>query len=89
MSLLHMLNARNALQVRVPETGGRLCIASDGLWDAFENLNRVTKLWRPWDTEACPRALFYLQVCVEACQVLTVHSKVCLVRSTTVSGVHV
>lgn len=38
-------------QVRVPETGGRILIASDGVWDAFEKMLRVSRMSRSWHTE--------------------------------------
>ena len=39
------------VQVRVPETGGRILIASDGVWDAFEKMLRVSRMSRSWHTE--------------------------------------
>lgn len=40
-----------AAQVRVPETGGRVLVASDGVWDAFEKMIRVSRMTRRWSTE--------------------------------------
>ena len=44
------------LQVRVPETGGRILVASDGVWDAFEKMVRVCRMVRRWPVEVsqCP-----------------------------------
>jgi hypothetical protein len=46
------------LQVRVPQTGGRIMIASDGVWDAFEKMARVSRMSRSWHTEARARLLW-------------------------------
>lgn len=42
-------------QVLVPENGGRLIIASDGVWDAFDRTSRVINLTRQHTTEAAPQ----------------------------------
>jgi len=39
-------------QVRVPATGGRVLVASDGVWDAFAKPERVARMSRSWHTEA-------------------------------------
>lgn len=36
------------LQVKVPQTGVRVLIASDGVWDAFEKMLRVCRMARAW-----------------------------------------
>ncbi|KAK9804224.1 hypothetical protein WJX72_002010 [[Myrmecia] bisecta] len=41
-------------QVRVPETGGRVLVASDGVWDAFDKMGRVARMARGWATEVAP-----------------------------------
>lgn len=38
-------------QVRVPQTGGRVLVASDGVWDAFAKPERVARMSRAWHTE--------------------------------------
>ena len=35
----------------MPETGGRILIASDGVWDAFEKMLRVSRMSRSWSTQ--------------------------------------
>ena len=37
--------------MRVPDTGARLLVASDGVWDAFERMSRVGMMARSWPTE--------------------------------------
>ncbi|KAK9840789.1 hypothetical protein WJX81_004819 [Elliptochloris bilobata] len=44
-------------QVRVPNTGGRLVVASDGVWDAFAKPERVARMSRGWHTEEAPERL--------------------------------
>ena len=44
------------MQVRVPSTGGRVIIASDGLWDCF-NLNQASKLARRYNTSQAAEQL--------------------------------
>ncbi|KAL6776912.1 hypothetical protein ACKKBF_B03980 [Auxenochlorella protothecoides x Auxenochlorella symbiontica] len=44
-------------QVLVPETGARLYVASDGLWDAFERDTKVASMARAWSPEAAPSRL--------------------------------
>ncbi|CAL8466137.1 g5673 [Coccomyxa elongata] len=44
-------------QVRVPETGGRILVASDGVWDAFEKMVRVCRMVRRWAVEEAPEKL--------------------------------
>ena len=39
------------VQVRVPRSGARVILASDGVWDAFDTMGRVGALARHWDTE--------------------------------------
>ena len=39
------------MQVRVPRSGARVILASDGVWDAFDTMGRVGALARHWDTE--------------------------------------
>lgn len=45
------VDALGCLQVRVPETGGRILVASDGVWDAFEKMVRVCRMVRRWPVE--------------------------------------
>ena len=39
------------VQVRVPQTGGRVLVASDGVWDAFAKPERVARMSRAWHTK--------------------------------------
>ena len=39
------------LQVKVPQSGVRVLIASDGVWDAFEKMLRVCRMARAWHVE--------------------------------------
>lgn len=41
-------------QVLLPPTGGRLLVASDGIWDAFDKMSRAGGMSRSWSTEAAP-----------------------------------
>ncbi|BDA51003.1 probable protein phosphatase 2C 5 at N-terminal half [Coccomyxa sp. Obi] len=45
------------MQVRVPDTGGRILVASDGVWDAFEKMVRVCRMVRRWPVEEAPEKL--------------------------------
>lgn len=45
------MSVLSCMQVRVPETGGRVLIASDGVWDAFEKMVRVSRMARRWSVE--------------------------------------
>ncbi|KAK9848030.1 hypothetical protein WJX84_004477 [Apatococcus fuscideae] len=47
-------------QVEVPRTGGRIMLASDGCWDAFDKSSRVAKASRIWAADICPRRLITL-----------------------------
>ncbi|KAK9816370.1 hypothetical protein WJX74_006737 [Apatococcus lobatus] len=47
-------------QVEVPKTGGRIMLASDGCWDAFDKTSRVAKASRNWAADVCPRRLITL-----------------------------
>jgi len=42
------------MQVRIPDTGGRLIVASDGLWDGFENMKRLCRMSRGWACQVNP-----------------------------------
>ena len=42
---------RAPLQVKVPQSGVRVLIASDGVWDAFEKMLRVCRMARAWHIE--------------------------------------
>lgn len=44
-------------QVRIPDTGGRLIVASDGLWDGFENMKRLCRMSRGWACQAAPNKI--------------------------------
>lgn len=44
-------------QVMLPPSGGRLVVASDGVWDAFDKLTRVTGMARGSTTENAPSQL--------------------------------
>lgn len=44
-------------QVRVPESGARLMLASDGVWDAFDHMSRVFKLSRNWPVDVVPQRM--------------------------------
>lgn len=35
----------------MPATGGRLIVASDGLWDGFENMKRLCRMSRSWSCQ--------------------------------------
>ena len=49
------------MQVLVPESGGRLVIGSDGVWDAFDTNARVCKLMRSAAPKvSAPTAAFVL-----------------------------
>ncbi len=39
------------LQVKVPQSGVRVLVASDGVWDAFEKMLRVCRMARSWSVE--------------------------------------
>jgi len=39
------------MQVKVPQSGVRVLIASDGVWDAFEKMLRVCRMARSWPIE--------------------------------------
>lgn len=39
------------LQVKLPASGARLIMASDGVWDAFDSMTRVGVMARPWTNE--------------------------------------
>lgn len=41
-------------QVLIPPTGGRLLVASDGVWDAFDKMSRAGAMSRSWSTEMVP-----------------------------------
>lgn len=41
------------MQVKVPQSGVRVLIASDGVWDAFEKMLRVCRMARSWPVEVC------------------------------------
>ena len=43
------------LQVKVPQSGVRVLIASDGVWDAFEKMLRVCRMARAWHIEVASR----------------------------------
>ena len=45
------LTRRAPLQVKVPQSGVRVLIASDGVWDAFEKMLRVCRMARAWHIE--------------------------------------
>ena len=42
------------MQVEVPKTGGRIMLASDGCWDAFDKTSRVAKAARNWPADVSP-----------------------------------
>ena len=46
--LMHLLS-----QVKVPQSGVRVLVASDGVWDAFEKMLRVCRMARSWSVEVC------------------------------------
>jgi hypothetical protein len=41
-------------QVMLPPTGGRLLVASDGIWDAYDKMSRASGMSRGWSTEVAP-----------------------------------
>ena len=41
----------------MPQTGGRVLVASDGVWDAFAKPERVARMSRAWHTEVLPPVL--------------------------------
>jgi len=41
-------------QVMLPPTGGRLLVASDGIWDAFDKMSRAGSMSRTWSTDTAP-----------------------------------
>jgi len=41
-------------QVMLPPTGGRLLVASDGIWDAFDKMSRAGGMSRSWSTDTAP-----------------------------------
>ncbi|KAK9806461.1 hypothetical protein WJX73_009939 [Symbiochloris irregularis] len=41
-------------QVKMPSTGARVMVASDGVWDAFDSMTRVGHMSRGWTTQSCP-----------------------------------
>ncbi|KAL4855356.1 putative protein phosphatase 2C 15 [Chlorella vulgaris] len=45
------------MQVLVPPTGARLLVASDGVWDAYEKMNRLGSMLRSWTLDTCPQRL--------------------------------
>lgn len=49
------------MQVLVPPTGGRVTLASDGVWDAHEKMSRVANMSRGWPLNAYPQRM--IQVC--------------------------
>ena len=53
--------------MRVPRTGVRVLMASDGVWDAFEKMLRVCRMTRSWSIEvrACQLRLSGLHCPVE------------------------
>ncbi len=44
-------------QVRVPATGARVMVCSDGVWDAFDHTSRIYKLSRTWPVENVPQRM--------------------------------
>lgn len=49
------------LQIEVPKTGGRIMLASDGCWDAFDKTSRVAKAARNWAADVSSSALAFLK----------------------------
>ncbi|CAL5228517.1 g11669 [Coccomyxa viridis] len=45
------------MQVKVPQSGVRVLVASDGVWDAFEKMLRVCRMARSWSVEEAPHKL--------------------------------
>lgn len=41
----------------VPPSGGRLLVASDGVWDAYEKMNRIGGMLRTWSLDTAPQRL--------------------------------
>ena len=54
--LLPLLNCRST-QVMVPPTGGRMLVASDGVWDAYEKMTRMNSMLRSWTLDSSPQRL--------------------------------
>ncbi|KAL4444168.1 hypothetical protein ABPG75_011905 [Micractinium tetrahymenae] len=47
----------HVMQVMVPPTGARLLVASDGVWDAYEKMNRIGSMLRTWSLDSSPQRL--------------------------------
>lgn len=46
-----MLISLGGLQVRIPDSGGRVIVASDGVWDGFENVKKLLKISRIYNCQ--------------------------------------
>ena len=42
------------MQIMLPPTGGRIIVASDGVWDAFDKMTRASSMSRSWPLEQAP-----------------------------------
>ncbi|PSC76687.1 putative phosphatase 2C 15 isoform X1 [Micractinium conductrix] len=47
----------HVMQVMVPPTGGRMLVASDGVWDAYEKMTRMNSMLRSWTLDSSPQRL--------------------------------